>query len=231
MYGDSSVHDRRKILMGFALVALLPPHSEAKAVSLVDLKGLGELVDAISRSMGNIAESIARVISLGDRGLSEISARNALSALKDLDSRLKFLASATQVALIRNFHDYVELGREALSADEGEKDRFDIKLKGAWTAIVSSVSEITRETTELLSKIRNDRSDFVLEEAYGILAGSLNDRIGILKKIRDADPPKSSAELNELNDVAGKYDTLRAKTLNAVDQLSAYIKSVQRNRT
>jgi hypothetical protein len=215
---------RRAFLIGL-LASALPVRGYA--ITLVDLKGLGDAIDAAAGALGKLADSVAHIVSLGDRGWSVASARSARERLKDMDARLADLARTKQSVLVDNMRLYVELGERMIQASGAAKDSLLSELEGSWRLVIDGISQVLTMTNGLMDELRADRSDFVLESARGTLIDALQSKIGLLDKLKFDANPQGPDEIAELKNVSENFDTLRLKTIAAVDAMSDYIKKIE----
>lgn len=77
----------------------------------------------------------------------------------------------------------------------------------------------------LLSDVKEERSDFVLENAYGKLGETLHQRSMILTKILSLPKPSNPKELEQLKRMNLQYKRLISTFEEAINQLNKYIKS------
>jgi hypothetical protein len=215
---------RRAVLIGL-LTSALPVRGYA--ITLVDLKGLGDAIDAAAGALEKLADGVGHIVSLGDRGWSVASARRARERLKDMDARLVDLARTKQSALVDNMRLYVELGERMIQASGSIKELLLSELEGSWRLVIDGISQVLAMTNGLLDDLRADRSDFVLESARGTLLDVLQSKIGLLDKLKFDANPQSPDEIAELKKVSEKFETLRLKTIAAVDAMSDYIKKIE----
>ena len=148
--------------------------------ALADLKGLG---DALDTAAGSIGASVAQLAQLEGRTDLKARANSVRADLIDMDAKLKQLVFGDQDILTDNIRSYVELAkRENASPDE---------LSKSWNAIISQIRELIEATTRILDRIKANRSDFVLEDAYQALLSNINMKIGLLGRTYCAIPSAS----------------------------------------
>jgi hypothetical protein len=219
--------ERRSVLRAVALATVFLVPTKARAVSLIDLKGLGNAIDAAADALGKLADSLAHAVSLGDKGYSVVRARVIKSTLKDIDARLTDLAQTTQSALVQNMHGYVELARRMIQATGGSRETLRAELRSSWKPVVDGIRDVLTKTKNLLNELRQDRSDFVLEDARGALLSALDAKVGLLDTLRFGEFPEDLEQINQLRIVADKFDVLRHKTIEALTQMSKYIAKIE----
>jgi hypothetical protein len=209
-------------------MSTLTVRPQAQAMTLIDFKNLADVIDAASGAIGKIADSVAHLISLGDKAWSVVSARQAYASLNSVDARLTNLVQTDQSALVENIRHYIELWGRMTQADESQRARLRNDLKAAWPRVIDNIRQVLAMTKNLLVEVKADLSDFVTESARGTLLGALQAKVGLLDRLQFIETmPESAEEISELTKLSEKFEMLRMKTIEAIEAMSAYIKKIE----
>jgi hypothetical protein len=95
------------------------------------IKDLGSVVVAAAEALGKLADSIAHMISLGDKGYSIINARRVRNKLKDIDVRLNMMARTRQSIAVLGIRDYIVLCRR-IREGRYSKEQISQRLSKNW---------------------------------------------------------------------------------------------------
>lgn len=169
------------------------------------IEALGAAGDAIVK----LTDGIKHLVSTGNDGYEYVSAKREHARLKDLSARLSQLSSYQNVRVVENIDEYLQ------TKNPSPLD---------WHAVQDGISQAITEVYSILKDVREERSDFVLEEAYFSLSVTINSRAALLSQLQSIPQPKSTEELKGLSEVNDKYKIL-IKNLNAATKaLNEYLK-------
>lgn len=205
---------KRAALLG--LCALPFAANAASASVLLNLQDLAKSVDAASDALVHLARAMAEVIKVGGILFSNADAALSLRRLKDIDAKLNFLTEVPNSNLVNDLSTYLAQARDK---------SFASNQQDLWMRVIVDVQNTLRPTADLLESIKNERSDFVLEDDYNALLNALSAKIGVLSQLSGSAPPRSAGELGAVEALAKKFDQLRTATRKATKVLSGYIKN------
>jgi hypothetical protein len=195
------------------------------SVSLIQIKDLGAAIDAAAGALGKLADSVAHMIFLGDKGYNIANARKTKNRLKDIDARLTDLAQISQSTLVDNMLGYAELWRRLSSTTDGAAK--NEQLKSSWQLVVAGIRDVLLQTRDLVDELRRERSDFVLQPSWIMLIKALDDKASLLNVPELTSPPDTDEKINELEAVAKNFEALRNNTIKALTSMSDYISKVE----
>jgi hypothetical protein len=171
-----------------------------------------EAVEAAGDAVISLTDAIKHLVVTGSGGYDYVAAARERNRLKDLSARSTNLVSLKQAVVVRNIDEYLEKPNPS-NAD--------------WDNIKFGVQSVINDVKVLLTDIREERSDFVLEEAYAKLGNTLQQRSIVLDKIAALPKPSNPEELEQLQQINLQYKRLIAAFQEAVKQLNIYIKQSQ----
>ncbi|MFV1841615.1 MULTISPECIES: hypothetical protein [unclassified Phaeobacter] len=180
----------------------------------IDFKSLEKLVSAAAESLAKMSDSLAHVAKLSMAGYDEIKARRDHSRLKSLYVGLVGY-SGSQMMAAGNLSLY-------LNNLEGGAD--DIYLQKTWDGFVSQLTNLISELREIIKDWKDERSDFVLEEAYSDLRDAFIGRLGILDELQDTKRPETRDELRKTRALQEKWLGLIDSLRRAIKTLATYLK-------
>lgn len=221
-WGTSSPYARAAIGFIFSSFILNTP---VKAdVSLIDLKNLGQAIDEAAGAISKIGDGISHLIALGDKGYNVVEARITHNRLVNIDAKLFYIIGYNE-RIISSLREYAEESRRHLNGSDRTYE-LEEELQHDWPLVLTNLRDILDQTRDLLERVRVERSDFVLEPAYGEMLSALSTKVGLLDKLIREGPPISKEQVDELDIVCDKLEKLREATAGATAQMSAYIKSI-----
>tara|TARA_Y100001970_G_scaffold181203_1_gene220562 strand:+ start:32 stop:664 length:633 start_codon:yes stop_codon:yes gene_type:complete len=199
----------------FVLVSLFFSFAEAteeKSSKINLFKDVVEAVGAAGDAIISLTDSIEHLVVTGSDAYDYVSAAREHNRLKDLSARGTNLVHMKQSIIVETIDEYLE---------KSNPDIHD------WNNIKADVLVIIDDVGLLLADIEQERSDFVLEEAYAKLGKTLHQRAIILDKIRALPKPSSPEELEQLNQINLKYKRLIQAFKEAIVQLNIYIRQLE----
>ena len=101
------------------------------------------------------------------------------------------------------------------------------QLDFSWDIIVQSINAAMRDVEELSSDLREERSNFILEETYREMLGSLSNRIALFDKLRSTAAPRSREDIQALEAIHREWKRLLAELTRTTEELSRYLKKEQ----
>jgi internalin A len=194
-------------------------------LALVDLQQLGTLLKDAADAVTKFADSIAHIVKLGDAGLTEMSARRAHARLLGTYRGIGQL-SLTQGVVKNRFELIVDFlpgtGPDSEFWPAEEKD---------WKDATSEIKPLIEQVDHLLSDLRNERSDFVLEPAYRSLHHALHGRHELFARLRASDLPKTPEQVKAVRLAVLEWNRLINELREASDAMAAYLKDASRQRS
>src|SRR5262249_651614 len=122
-----------------------------------------------------------------------------------------FLAENYQRPLVMIIDDYL------LEDNDGFRDEL-------WRQVQSRVRVAIEEVSKLLHQLREENSDFVLENSFATLVNSLASRESLLNHLVSLPPPNSDQEIDALTEVNDAYKRLISQLSRATRELNKYVK-------
>lgn len=204
------LHKNRMVCMFWVLLAIIfisSAHANPKSKSSVLLEAaqaIGALGDAIS----SITDGVKKLVVTSTKGVDYVLAEKTRSDLKDLGAKSMQFTITNNMFFINSIEEYLFR-----------------RTPDTWKEVKISLTSVLTDGEELLSEWKEQRSDFVLEEAYEKLYSSLHSRLSIVKKINHLGPPETEEELEALKKVKVEYESLIIQFREAVKELNLYIKN------
>ena len=200
---------RQSLFMAISAVAATVPTTSWGDVYRLALfedlaKALGEAGDAI----GKISDGVARLVSDANSGWNYVEANRTRSRLIDISARTTGVLVSNDL-FVESFSRYLNL------PNPKPED---------WTRATEDINKTLANITSLLSDLKRERSDFVLESAYLSLQTSLSARVDLLNKVDSRGPPQTPQERDAFADIVSKYKILIANFKRAIEELNIYIK-------
>ncbi len=183
-------------------------------VRLQALKDLAEGVGAAGDALTKLTGGLRSLVGAGAEGFDVAKARVIYSRLKDTSALTSRLVVA-QSAVVGGLEEYVRI---APTLDDAAR-------RGAWLENVGKLQELLREVQSVLDRVREERSDFVLEPAYAKIMKTLGERVTLLSRLSALPPPREDAELTLVREIAAKYRVLIEQLESARDEMNAYLKA------
>jgi hypothetical protein len=186
-------------------------NAETKVASRLNLfKDAVEAVGAAGDAIINITDSIAHLVKTGKGGYDVIAASREYDRLLDLSAKSTNLVNLKQVVVVKSIEDYLAL---------------EDPTNHQWNSVKEGVQSVINGVKLLLTNVKEERSDFVLEEAYSRMGITLQSRALILKKISALPKPETKEELEQLKKLNKEYKRLITSFSEAIKQLNKYIKA------
>ncbi len=166
-------------------------------------------VGAAGDAIAKITDGVRHLVVTGVSGYKYVSAEREYNRLRDISARGTNLAGIQQQAIVRSIDEYLAKP-DPTAAD--------------WDFIRLRIQQVIVDVKRLLDDVRTERSDFVLEEAYGKLGDSLGSRSIMLDKISRLPQPITQQERDEVAKLNKEYKRLLANFRAAIEQLNLYLK-------
>ena len=181
------------------VLATLKLVSEGLTVAVTAISHLVEVVRTLKPAIWNLLPS---------------RAKEERDRLKSLSQYLIYLGYETNVVTVSSIDAYLQ---------EDQPSQAD------WRRVKKALHAALTKTQAILSDLRSEKSDFVLEDCYKTLRDSLFSRVIILDDLQSIEQPKSEAELTALREVNAKYKELIAQLREAVVVFDSYIKQMPKS--
>jgi hypothetical protein len=175
--------------------------------NLVVYKELAGVVQAAADAMVALVDSVKHAVSAGSEGYGHIVAAKHRKHLVDLSAR------ATD---LRYFHQ----GLAARSIDEYLAN----PMPWQWPNLRRDLGKVLELLRDLLGEIQRERSDFILESAYGVMLESFGARAKLLGQMIELEPPTSPEELETLGQINSEYKRMLAAFSEAINALNEHLK-------
>ena len=200
-------------IFGFLIVTSFSSSGEeVKPGNLNLFRDAVEAVEAAGDAIISLTDGIKHLIATGTDGYDYVAAKRERNRLKDLSARSTNLISLKQTLVVQTIDEYLAKPNPS-NAD--------------WDNIKFGVQSVIIDVKLLLSDVRDERSDFVLEDAYGKLGNTLQQRSVVLDRISALPKPTTPEELEQLKQMNLQYKRLIAAFQDAVKQLNEYIKQLE----
>ena len=210
---------RRFLVLAASIVVLRVPRSFGQVPVVGRIALLKELVEAIGAagdSLKMLVDGLKHLVVTGASGYDAAKARLVHGRLVETSALATSLV-ASQMMMAQSLQDYVRL---APKSDEFLRQR-------AWELLVDRMRHVLERVLELLGRVREDRSDFVLEPAYNKLVQALTARSALLQRLLSIPPPTSPDELALVREAANRYAVLIRELVNARDEMNTYLKATK----
>lgn len=168
-----------------------------------------DLLGAAGDAMVKLTDGFKHMITTGYAGYNHVAAKRAHKRLVDLSARATNLLAAHQSLAVRSIDEYI-------SKPEPTSDD--------WYAIIECITYVIEEIKKILDDVQEERSDFVLEDAYSKLSESLASRASLLQQLFGMPAPKSEREKRLLSKINAEYKRLLENFKDAIIQLNLYLK-------
>lgn len=182
------------------------------AIELVDIGKLGSILKDTADAIAKLGDSIAHLVHLGAQGWDAASARRTEARFIEMRKQLVTF-KRSQGAVAVSFEDYIariEQGRQPRQLD--------------WTTVTNRLLPLMSEARSLLVELKSDKSDFVLEDAYERLHDSLDARLTLFQRLKDADAPQTPEQIEALKRMVTEWERLREELGRASEALTQYLK-------
>ena len=184
--------------------------AETNALKRINLfKDAVEAIGAAGDAIENLTNSIAHLIKTGSEGYDYVAAKREYNRLKGLSARSTNLINLKQEAVVKSIDEYLAT---------------DSPSNYEWDSLIQGIQGVVGDVRLLLDDVKEERSDFVLQDAYIKMGSSLQSRTMILNKISSLPKPNSEEELEQLRKLNDEYKRLIASFKEAIKQLNTYIK-------
>jgi hypothetical protein len=185
-------------------------YSETNSSKRVNLfKDAVEAISAAGDAIESLTDSIAHLVKTGNDGYDFIAATREYNKLKDLSARSTNLVNLKQVVVVKSIDEYLAL---------------DEPTNYQWDSLIQGIQSVLGNVKLLLDDVKEERSDFVREDAYAKMGFSLQSRTMLLDKISKLPKPNSQEELDQLRELNEEYKRLIASFGDAIKQLNMYLK-------
>jgi hypothetical protein len=200
------------IFVVFVLVTNGTSSAETKSVERINLfKDVVEAAGAAGSALENITDGIEHLIITSAKTWDILNAKIQRNRLVDISARSTSLVVHKNAFIIGNIDKYLELKKPSIIE---------------WNNFKINVRSVMLDVNELLSDVNDERSDFILNENYAKLSGSLVGRMSLLSKIDRLPMPTSQEELEQIKLFNEKYKILMFNMTTAIEHLNEYIKTL-----
>jgi len=203
-----TVHQSLSASVGIA-VALMSTPAEAGAIS-VDLKGAGELVDAITRALKNLPELFEKSFATSDNIRRKQEAFSARDKLKTLSRRLSVLSTGQKAFAINAADNYIQNQSDA-----------------NWVNFQQSIAKVIEVAGGIENDFATNDTDFILQKPYREIMASLRSRSFVLGPLVKIPRPKSEQDMRKFKEFTVKYRNLVENLDSSIDKFNDYIQSLQ----
>jgi hypothetical protein len=186
-------------------------HADESLVSRLNVyKDAIDAIGAAGDAIAKLTDGVKHLVVTGAQGYDYVAAKRDHDRLRDISARATDLAYSHNAVVISSIDAYLALKHPT---------------PGDWHVITEGTQRVIDSVKVLLDDVRNERSDFVLEDAYGKLAGSLQSRGLLLGKLAKLPAPKTAQERAALRQLNAKYKVLLANFEAAIAELNLYLKT------
>lgn len=168
-----------------------------------------EAVGAAGDAIAKITDGIRHLVVTGAEGYNYVAAERERDRLKRLSARATNLGSVKQQIVVRSIDEYLK------KSNPSQAD---------WDAVTDGIRNVIIGVKGLLDDVRNERSDFVLEESYSKFVSTLGSRALLLDKLENLPAPSTTEERAALAQINIEYKRLLTNFQEAITQLNAYLK-------
>lgn len=169
------------------------------------IEALGAAGDAIAK----LTDGIKHLVVTGNDGYEYISAKREHSRLIDLSARLSHLSGHYNIRVVESIDEYLKKENPTI---------YD------WYTVQAGIEKAITEVHSILQDVKEERSDFVLEEAYFTLSETINTRATLLSRLEAIPQPAADEQLEDLRTINEKYKILIEKLNEAIKELNEYLK-------
>lgn len=200
-----------RLLITLVLIVMpLIAHAQETAASRINLfKDAVEAIGATGDAIAKLTDGIKHLVIAGADGYNYVSAERERDRLIRLSARATDLGSINQQIVVRSIDEYLMMSNPS---------------KADWDAVNEGIRNVIQGVKGLLDDVRNERSDFVLEESYSKLVSTLGSRALLIDKLASLPAPSTVEERAELARINIEYKRLLANFKEAISELNAYLK-------
>ena len=191
-------------------------HAQPGASRLALLRELVETIGAAGDALKKVTAGFKELVVTGVQGYDGVQARLLHQKLVDISKDTADLLVA-QSSLPPTLGHYA--GRAETMRPE--------QRASAWRNIVNQLRNILVVVDGLLNRVKQDRSDFVLEPAYLKLQQALAARSALLSQLIAIEAPASTEELAIIAEAGQRYAVLIRELESARDEMNAYVKTLK----
>ncbi|MFT5306705.1 MAG: hypothetical protein ACI89M_002231 [Chitinophagales bacterium] len=198
------------VIIFLSLTLSCVAYSDTKSSNRINLfKDAVEAIGAAGDAIESLTDSIGHLIKTGNDGYDYVAANREYNRLKDLSARSTNLVNLKQEAVVKSIDGYLAIDKPS---------NYD------WDSLIQGIPDVVSNVKLLLDDVKEERSDFILEDAYAKMGSSLQSRTMVLNKISSLPKPNSKEELEQLRKLNEEYKRLIASFKDAIKQLNTYIK-------
>jgi hypothetical protein len=176
------------------------------------LTRLVQAIRAAAEALSRLATSFERASVDATISYSAPAAQRELSGLRALSRQTTGLI-ASNAATIETLEEYME------SYNVGTA------TQSRWRNAIRRLESTLSAVKALISDVRRENSDFVLEPAFLTLSEALEQRSALLQSISGMPAPASREEILLLQEATGRYRELVANTRRSLTALNTYIRN------
>lgn len=180
----------------------------ASAITVAAIKELAETVGAVGEALSKLTDGVKNLVVTGASGWDSVSARKTHSRLVALSADLTSLSVSQRITTLAALESFV-----------------DKPTSATWQTFLTASDTVLLQANSLLEKLRQERSDFVLESSYQRLQQALGARVDLLSRLKTVKEPTAPAELAEVRSLLKAYRKLVVELEAAKDELNAYLKT------
>jgi len=220
-FRGNTMNHRLLVTVILAISIALVPVQESAGQGLATLAAIAKALSDAAASVDKFADGLTKLVKLGDTvGFRLSEAKRAEARLTNIRARTTQLLVAQRTVLIENLDGYINKVR-AQKLDRAS-------ASPSWNAVLDDVSDVLVQVKTLLGDVKNERSDFVNEDAYAEFLEALEGRAAILGRLREVPPPVTEGELSDLEGVRDKYQVLMSSLGRANAALAEFIKAAEK---
>lgn len=187
------------------------------AIEVVDLEKLGGVLKDAADALAKFGDAIAHLVGLSSHAWDQISARRARARLTEIYVATRELVER-QGVILNQFSDIADH-----LPTNSRRENFTAK-QSDWEQATTALLPVVRVVKEVLEDVRNERSDFVLEEAYDTLRVTLDERMTLFDKLRQSEIPSTAAQQAALKKAVYQWRRLLQALRDSSEALRQYLR-------
>lgn len=204
---------------------------QSASVTISVLRDLVDILKISGEAIANIGDGVAHVAKLAESGYNTVKAKQDQERLKDIYTRLGEVSTISNDIVIGDLDRYVSMYDRYKELTRGlpysslPSISMSRMMEKSWRQTTRNISQTLPKIRALLDDVKAERSDFIIEQPYLELLGTLSSRENILQSIADLPQPQTDEEIELIRQAAAEYRILKENLRRTLDAISEYLKN------
>lgn len=205
------------------LLSSLPFVAQAQpVVAALTLEAFVKILGDAGSALSTFTKGLKDAVIAGKDSLKYIEVEKERARLITISKAMTQLITTKQQTVIGSIDEYLRVVESTPSMPSSEKQMI-------WYSIVDAIELTLKAVHELLTNVRAENGNLVLEPAYLNISKSLEYRAAALSKLKSMPAPTAAADIKLLRQANENYRELLSNAEKALVELNNYARTTKQS--